>query len=56
VIAAARSVDVVLMVLDATRPDEHRAALEDELVGWEGLGFTVLGLGLELVCGGCPVT
>jgi len=31
VIAVARSADVVLMVLDATRPDAHRAALEAEL-------------------------
>ncbi len=27
----ARSADVMLMVLDATRPDAHRAALEQEL-------------------------
>ena len=31
VIAVARSADVVLMMLDATRPDAHRAALEGEL-------------------------
>ena len=31
VIAVARSADVVLMMLDATRPDAHRAALEAEL-------------------------
>ena len=31
VIAVAKSADLVLMFLDATKPDAHRAALEKEL-------------------------